>query len=304
MDDQEFYTEFTYRTAIPYEAGVSRRDPSPVLRVGSLYHVWYSKSTADPSGYAAGVFHATSGDGREWAEVGEAIPKGPEGAWDAHGVFTPTTLIAEGRYWLYYTAVPDPFDSDDGGPNATPTAIGVAVADTPDGPWRKFEGNPILRPGAEGEWDSMRVDDACLIVRGGRYWLYYKGRELRLAPAQTKMGLAVADAPVGPFVKHPANPLIHSGHEVCVWCHREGVAALVAPAGPQGGTVQYSTDGIHFTPRAKVRPPSAPGPFRTDGYADTPYGAGITWGLCQNHSRGWPFLQRFDCDLTAPPARQ
>ena len=36
---------FSYRPALPYEAGVSRRDPSPVVRAGGRYHAWYSRST-------------------------------------------------------------------------------------------------------------------------------------------------------------------------------------------------------------------------------------------------------------------
>ena len=164
----------------------------------------------------------------------------------------------------------------------------------------KFAGNPVLRTGKPGEWDSGRVDDACLIVRGGKYWLYYKGRQLGLSPAETKMGLAIADTPTGPYVKYKSNPVLASGHEVCVWPHREGIAALIAPVGPEGSTVQYSPDGIHFTSKAKVAPPSAPGPYRTDFFADVSYGTGITWGVCQNtREKPLPFLMRFDCNLKA-----
>ena len=298
----ELWSQFTYSTAIGYEPGVSRRDPSPVLRVDGLYYVWYSRSTVDPSGYCATVWYATSPDGREWAERGQALATGGDEAWDGNGVFTPTILTTDGKYYLFYTAVPKPFTNDNGGPGGTPTAIGVALAATPDGPWRRFAGNPVLRPGAGDEFDSHRVDDGCMIVRDGRFWLYYKGRQTGRSPSETKMGLAVAPSPTGPYTKHPENPVLDSGHEVCVWPHREGVAALVAPTGPQGGTVQFSCDGIHFAKRATVVPPRAPGPFRTDAYRDTAFGTGITWGLCQNTSNGWSFLERFDCDLTAPRA--
>ena len=299
--DHAFYTPFSYSAALGlgYEPGITRRDPSPVIKVGSLYYVWYSKSTEGPSGYYATVWYATSPDGRKWIEQGEAIGRGCPGAWDENGVFTPTILMADGRAYLFYTAVPKPFDNDHGGPRGTPTAIGVAVADSPRGPWTKFEGSPVLRPGEAGAFDGHRVDDACLIVREGRYWMYYKGRELGRSPAETKMGLAIADRPTGPYVKTSDNPVLDSGHEVCVWPHREGVAALIAPVGPQGGTVQYSPDGVHFQRRAKVTPPRAPGPYRADGFLDTSFGPGITWGLCQNCTKDWPFLERFDCDLSA-----
>ena len=298
--DPQFETEFRYRTAIGPEPGATRRDASPVIHAGELHYVWYSKATRDPTGYYATVWYATSPDGLTWTEQGEAIPTGPDDAWDANGVFTPTTLIAEGKYWLYYTAVPKPFTNDDGGPNSTPTAIGAAWAESPDGPWTKLAHNPLLRPGPAGQFDSHRVDDACMIVRGGKYRLYYKGREAGLSPAETKMGLAVADSPAGPFVKHAGNPVLGSGHEVCVWPHGRGIAALVAPCGPEGSTIQYSEDGISFVRKARVAPPMAPGPYRTDAYQDVDFGEGITWGICHDQQPGQrPYLQRFDCDLRA-----
>ena len=297
------HTEFTYRTAIAYEPGVTRRDPSPVIEVDGVYHVWYSKATVDPSGYFASVWHATSPDGITWSEADEAIATGDDDAWDGNGCFTPTVLVAQERYYLFYTAVPKPFDNDAGGPGGTPTAIGVAAADSPHGPWRRFAGNPVLRPGTDpGAPDGHRLDDACLVVRDGRYWLYYKGRGAGLTPGQTVMCLAIAEAPTGPYVKCGLNPLIDSGHEVCVWPHGDGVGALVMPAGPHGRTVQYSEDGLHFEIRGRVDPPSAPGPFRADHFRDG-WGPGITWGLCQDtRSAERPFLLRFDCDLRAPGA--
>lgn len=297
QEDKDFFTEFTYTPILGgYEEGITRRDPSPVIKVKSLYYVWYSRSTEGPSGYYADIWYATSTDGIDWVEQGEAIGKGNIGAWDENGVFTPTILVADGRYYIFYTAVPKPFSQEN---PPTPTAIGIASADSPDGAWGKFCGNPVLKTGSQGRWDSGRVDDSCLIVRDRKYWLYYKGRQLGLSPAETKMGLAIADNPTGPYIKHSANPVVSSGHEVCVWPHKDGVAALMAPVGPEGSTVQYSSDGINFAPKARIAPPSAPGPYRTDSFATVSYGEGITWGICQNHREKRPFLMRFDCDLRA-----
>ncbi len=289
-----FCTSFVYSEAIGYEEGITRRDPSPVIRVGKLYYVWYSKATADESGYYASVWYATSPDGHKWTEQGEALGKGGFGAWDENGVFTPTTLVAGGRFYLFYTAVPSPFDNDNGGMAATPTAIGVAAADSPEGPWEKYDKNPVLLPGEKCEFDSHRIDDACIIVRNKKYWLYYKGRQLGLTPRETKMGVAISENPTGPYVKYDSNPVISSGHEVCVWPHGTGVAALVSPTGPEGGTVQYSQDGLHFKVKGKIKPPAAPGPYRQDNYQEG-WGPGIVWGICHNLSKDRPFLMRFDC---------
>ncbi len=292
---------FRYRTALPYEPGVTRRDPSPVIRVGDRYHVWYSKATVDPSGYFATVWHATSPDGLVWAEQEEAIGRGAPNAWDGNGVFTPTILVAGNRYWLFYTAVPQPFDNDNGGPNCTPTGIGAAVADSPDGPWQKLDANPLLRPSTDpAAFDSLRLDDACLVVREGRYWLYYKGRQQQHSPRETKMGLAITDAPGGPYRKHPSSPLVDGGHEVCCWPHAGGVAGLFCAVGPAGNSLRWSADGIDFPEVCRCVPPAAPGPYREDHYVD---GAapGVHWGICHDtRSADRPFLLRFDTDDLTP----
>jgi len=295
------FSGFSYSPALGPEEGVTRRDPSPVISAGGAFHVWYSRTETSPDGYSATVWHATSADGRAWSEQGEALGRGPAGAFDEHALFTPTILVAAGRYYLFYTAVPEPFTNDGGGPGGTRTAIGLAAAESPAGPWTRLGDEPVLRPSDDADqFDSHRVDDACLVVRHDRYWLYYKGRQMQRTPAQTKMGLAIAEAPEGPYIKCDHNPVLDSGHEVCVWPHGAGLGCIVAPAGPQGGTLQYSDDGIHFRRCAEVEPPSAPGPFRADfGSHVRPgdAGPGITWGLCQRHRSAWPYLERFDCDL-------
>ena len=163
------FNGFTYSDAIPLEEGVTRRDPSPVIEVEGTYYVWYSRTQESPDGYSASVWYATSSDGKTWQEAGEAVPKGPKGAFDEHAVFTPTIVVADGKYYLFYTAVPKPFTNDNGGPNGTRTAIGVTSSDSPHGPWTRFEGNPVLCPSNNPDhFDSMRIDDSCLIARDGQ----------------------------------------------------------------------------------------------------------------------------------------
>ena len=290
---------FRYADAMPFEDGITRRDPSPVIRVDAEYYVWYSRTPHSTDGYTASIWYATSTDGRRWDERGEALPRGPKGAFDEHAVFTPTILVAEGMYFLFYTAVPEPFDNDQGGPDGTKTAIGIASAHSPRGPWVRLSGNPVLRPSDDpNAFDSMRVDDTCLVARKGVYWMYYKGRQMNHSPAETRMGLAIAGAPTGPYEKHGDNPVLDSGHEICVWPHGPGVGCLVCSVGPQGNTLQYSDDGIHFRRILDTVPPNAPGPFRADGFVDG-VGPGVTWGISMEHHAAWPYLVRFDCDLRA-----
>ena len=180
----------------------------------------------------------------------------------------------------------------------------MAYAETPNGPWSRLSDDPILRPSDDlDDFDSMRVDDTCIVVRENGYWMYYKGRGMGRTPGETKMGLAISDSPTGPYVKHSQNPVLDSGHEVCVWPHGAGVGCLVANIGPQGNTLQYSEDEISFRKISDVVTPKASGPYREDNFVDG-IGTGIRWGLSMGDDPKWPYLLRFDCELEAEKAAE
>ena len=161
----------------PVSKDPGRRDPSDIIKVGDVYYIWYTKGKLR-HGYDATIWYATSPDGHTWTEKGEALVRGSVGRWDEQSVFTPSILVAEGKYWLYFTAVPKPFDEA-----STKSGIGMAVSDSPDGPWKKLAVNPILLTSDDPDkFDSMRVDDACLVVSDGKYWMYYKGRQIDKFP--------------------------------------------------------------------------------------------------------------------------
>ena len=228
------------------EDGVMRRDPSDVIKVGDLFYVWYSKGTISP-GYDATVWYATSEDGHSWTEKDMALAKGKTGSWEGASVFTPNILVAEGKYWLFYTGTSNEFIKGKFNPDSK---IGIAVADSPDGPWERLASNPALKNSDnKADFDSHLVDDACLLVKDGKYFFYYKGRQLGKSPRQTQMGLAVADKPQGPYIRFAGNPVIPGNHEVLVWPQGTGVAAMIGTTGPKAITnsILYSEDGYKFT---------------------------------------------------------
>jgi len=287
----------TMLEGIGYDKDFGRQDPSNVIKVGDTYHVYTSKFTGNCC-YTGVVGHATSTDGIHWKEQSDALTKGPADAWDNYGVLTPYVMAYGGKYYLYYTSSRElsgePWAIR--GPN-NGRHIGVAVAESPDGPWKKVAA-PVLSPGKKGEWDSYLVDDAHVIVREGRFWLYYKGGDIKVMANTTQWGLAIGDSPTGPFVKVKDNPLI-GGHTVCVWPHREGVAALIDNAGPERFTVQWSADGIHFSRAAKIKSVhTGCGPYDPDAFSNTKQGRGIAWGVAQDRQKGKMCIVRFDVDLT------
>ena len=286
----------TYSEAkgIGAETGVMRRDPSDIIKVGDLYYVWYSKGEIAP-GYDATIWHATSPDGFDWTEQGIALAKGEPGSWEGASVFTPNILVAEWRYWLFYTGTSRKF-----GKGFNPDSkIGIAVSDSPDGPWERLASNPALTNIQNPkDFDSHLIDDACLIVHGGKYWFYYKGRQLGKSPAQTKMGVAIADKPQGPYVRHPGNPIIQGNHEVLVWPQGKGVAAMIGTVGPKGITksILYAEDGLNFSKTHNIiNVPTAAGAFRPEAFTDSGQGTRIEWGVHIGKRKGFlPFIERFE----------
>ena len=336
-----FYTQFRYSKlrGLGPEIGVTRRDPTTVLKLGATYHVWYTRrQTSAERNWRnrppyqeqnwrepvfdwdlAEIWHATSEDGFHWQERKRAVAPGPRAEFDGRSVFTPDVLLWRNRFYLYYQAVGYPYT------NRTRNVIGMSWAERPQGPWQRCP-KPILEPGAAGEWagvddsdnvrrygdwDSHKVHDPFLLVRAGRIWLYYKGQPMgwstRYSPG-IGWGVAMADEPAGPFEKSPLNPITNSGHETCLFPYGEGVAAICGHDGPEKDTIQYAPDGLNFAVVAHVTlPPPAAGPFAPDSYVATDAGRGISWGLChiatEEQKHGNSYLLRFDCALQREATR-
>ena len=285
---------YSAATGIGAEQGVMRRDPSDIIKVDDLYYVWYSKGKISP-GYDATVWYATSPDGHKWTEQGMALAKGKAGTWEGASVFTPNILVAEGRYWLFYTGTSKKY----GRPFNPDSKIGIAVSDSPAGPWERLASNPALNNSDNREdFDSHLVDDACLIVRNRKYWFYYKGRQLGKSPGQTQMGLAIADKPEDPYVKYEHNPVIPGNHEVLVRPQGTGVAAMIGTTGPKEITrsILYAEDGLHFSKTLDVLDvPHAAGAYRAEAFTDSGLGKPIQWGVHIGNRKGFlPFVERFD----------
>ena len=291
-------------TGIGKEQGVMRRDPSDIIKVDDLYYVWYSKGPLR-TGYDATIWYATSPDGVNWTEKAMALAKGKPGTWEAGSVFTPNILVAEGKYWLFYSGVSQPYAKKPFNPDSK---IGIAVSDSPDGPWERLASNPALSNSEDPEaFDSHLVDDACLIARDGKYWFYFKGRQAGKPPTQTKMGVAIADQPEGPYVKYKNNPVIQGNHEILAWPHGNGVAAMVGRAEPPelAQCIAYSEDGFHFK-KAYERRGSANsgGGYRPENFSGSTDAKPIEWGVkicfAGPDKSKLHYIERFDIEWPEP----
>jgi len=148
---------------------------------------WYMYCTSDPvsknerpAANEKGDWHFhmiaiyRSTDLVEWNYVGDAFADRPAGlASPTSGLWAPEPEFLNGRYYLYFT-VTDVADAHS--PEAgcdKDSAIGVAVAESPAGPWVPAA-SPVVPPrragpGCEFQWtfDPKVVED------GGRKWIYY-----------------------------------------------------------------------------------------------------------------------------------
>jgi len=279
----------------------NRRDPSDIIKVDNKYYIWYTRMDKPVrSGYWGTIWYATSEDeGHTWKEQGMALGLGKEGAFDSHSVFTPNILAYKGKYYMYYTGVQptpgNPKKEFEGNSTTDFTAIGVAVADSPEGPFVRPKNNIVIAHSeVSSDFDSYRIDDASMLVRDGKIWLYYKGRCIehgKQGPKRTQMGVAMAENPVGPFKKY-SHPLVEKGHEVLIWNQNGGVASLTSLS----KSIYWAKDGLEFSPVAEnlTKIPMAPGLYRPhleDGNtADKIPG----WGICMRQSKGEAHLFRYE----------
>ena len=314
----ELYSNFKYSPieGLPLSSNISRRDPTKILKINDVYHIWYTRrETEQPPAGAdkatdtipstdwdlAEIWHATSKDGFTWEEQGPAIRRLPKSGYGWRSISTPDIIVWKGKFFMYYQGF-----NEIPGKRGDRAAVTAAVADSPDGPW-KPTGKVLVDFGGPDDWDSNAIHDPYPIVFKGKIYFYYKGspgkagRDGTLVRAQ---GLATADHPLGPFTKCPINPVINSGHETCTFPWKDGLAAIASLDGPEKNTVQYSPDGINWTVKSLIQvPPIAPGPYCPDAFSNSGDCRGFTWGLCHINPDGGgasneSILARFDCDLS------
>ena len=121
------------------------------------------------------------------------------------------------------------------------------------------------------------------------------GEEITFGGRQIRHGVAIADNPLGPYVKSAYNPISNSGHEICVWHHNGGIASLITTDGPEKNTIQWAPDGINFEIQSVIKgAPHAIGLNRTLDTETEPAGA-LEWGLTHQYkSRDYQYIRRFE----------
>lgn len=151
------------------------------------YFMWYSASDKD------GKWH-----------IGLATASSPLGPWEKYQKnpiiedfgYVGGVVKFQGRYYLY-SAHPVGSTSPDQGP------ICVATSERPEGPWKKYEGNPVLSPDDWGSWDDGGYSEAKVVYHDGMFHIFYGGTKWKKIE---RIGYAYSLDGYN-FIKYPGNPV-------------------------------------------------------------------------------------------------
>ena len=259
------------------------QNPLPIKNIGDPFVLrdsdgtYYCYATSAPDGFKAW----TSPDLVHWNEIGYIYQRRKD-SWGTSDFWAPEVVRYNGKYFLHYSAR--------WGENQS-LRIGVAVADSPGGPFvdvfnrpmfdfgyaaidghvffnddgRKYfyysrdcsenivdgrheshlyvaelhedlislKGEPLLIAKPEQEWELrsgpewLWNEGPFVLKHNGRYYLMYSANFF--ASRDYSVGYAVAESPIGPFVKATANPILSS--------------PIAEVSGPGHNSVTSSPDG-------------------------------------------------------------
>jgi arabinan endo-1,5-alpha-L-arabinosidase len=160
----------TYTNPVSAPAADTFADPSVIRGTDGS---WYAFGTSDPLRAGETTPHLIpilrSTDLVHWTFAGDAFTAATRPAWatPAAGLWAPDIRRVGDRYVLYFTVTDTTLNPGDD------SAIGVATAPTPLGPWTD-SGQPIVAPRpASGGGFLWTFDPALLTDEQGGHWLYY-----------------------------------------------------------------------------------------------------------------------------------
>jgi alpha-L-fucosidase 2 len=194
--------------------------------------------------------------------------------WDGVCTHNPAVIEHKGKYYLYYMGTTGPAVVKSLPPYSrewytyrNKQRIGVAVADHPEGEWKRSN-KPVLDAGKDSTaHDAMLVSNPAVTVEpSGRVIMMYKQVEKNgtYRGGNVRMGVAFSRSMTGPFVKHPT-PIFEENAEAdkrvwmlaedpFIWNYKGVNYALVRDAagrftGIEGAIAMFrSEDGYNWSP--------------------------------------------------------
>lgn len=186
---------------------------SPVLDEAGMVHVFFSRWAAERGmgGWlnSCEIAHAVAPTPESPFEFVETVlaPRGA-GYWDGTTCHNPHIQKVDGRYCLFYMG--------NSNSKTDTKRIGLAIADSLDGPWERPDA-PLIDVGEAETWDDHCTTNPAYVRHpNGQHWLYYKSWNSAEFYNSThpsirgnrKYGLAIAESVEGPYLKYEGNPVI------------------------------------------------------------------------------------------------
>jgi GH43 family beta-xylosidase len=135
-------------------------DPN-IVRFGDTYYLY--ATTDGFAGWSGTQFRAfSSKDLVHWTDHGVILDVAADIAWADNSAWAPGIAEKNGKYYFYFSAG---LASGD-----TRKHLGVAVADSPTGPFRDALGRPLV---AAGAFAGQMIDPAVFTDTDGRSYLYW-----------------------------------------------------------------------------------------------------------------------------------
>jgi sucrose-6-phosphate hydrolase SacC (GH32 family) len=155
-----------FRPAGDWHAG--RAIDADIIQFRGRWHLY--AATRDPDMKVQMILGAVAEPGRgfgpdAWKPLAPHPLLKPELPWERDCIEAPTTLIRNGKLYMFYA----------GGYNNAPQQIGCAMSD--DGiAWRRLFPEPLLPNGAPGSWNSSESGHpGVLVTRSGKTHLFFQG---------------------------------------------------------------------------------------------------------------------------------
>lgn len=240
------------------------------------YHMFVSrfpKSLPFHPGWmiASEIVHATSDTPEgpyKFSDI--ALPARGAQYWDGRSTHNPRILKYKNKYYLIYMGSTHPFanptyeqltlDSPWCTIGRSNKRIGLAVADSPYGPWKRFD-EPILKTKPNTFYSFLVSNPSPIIQEDGSVMMIFKGRTYIGDNKFSDMALGMAYAPSieGPYkVLNEDQPIFQvngqgEAEDPFLWKDNKGYHAIFKDhvskfTGEQGGGVMaHSKDGIRWT---------------------------------------------------------
>ncbi|MEV1067947.1 family 43 glycosylhydrolase [Streptomyces sp. NPDC050263] len=142
-------------------------DPN-IVRFGDTFYMY--PTTDGFEGWSGTQFKAySSTDLVHWTDHGVILDLGPDVSWADSRAWAPTTAEKNGKYYFYFCA-----DAN----------IGVAVSDSPTGPFKDALGRPLLKA---GDFTGQMIDPAVFTDDDGQTYLYWGNGRAYVVPLNDDM---------------------------------------------------------------------------------------------------------------------